>query len=437
MVLAATAAVPTAATAASWGPVGNATRSGQSVGPAVAANADGRFAVGFVRYLGSARRAEVRTGRLTDRLRGDSVLLDSSTGNVDSVAVTFAGEEGPLGAAWRRSANKAQRLRGAAVGEDGDVFGPYDLTTDGTESAYAPRWIAQPEGPPLLVWDRRTTSAQAPLDGVRFGPENGLPGTGISSQVSLAIQPDGSQLLVWLQGGRVVTALSPAAGQPFGTPVALSGTGTARDPQLAMGSDGTAVAAWVRNAGAGNVMEVAARPSRGTFGAPVALTGAGEGAFTPKLAASSAGGFLAAWVAGPTGRGWGSASGAVRAEQLVADGTPSGLALTLSPAGARIVDPSVTGDGRGGVMVGWRAGSGSARQIVVRRVARDGVVGSPRTLDRGSRIEAGSPVMAGSLGRRGGVDVGRDRALPRLPLSLRVRPPGVSSAMKRYHVTTW
>ena len=102
--LAATAAVPASAPAASWGPVGNATRSGQSFGPTVAANSDGRFAVGFVRQLGSAHRAEIRTGRLTDRLRGDSVLLDSSTGNVDSPAVTFAGEEvrsASRGAAWR------------------------------------------------------------------------------------------------------------------------------------------------------------------------------------------------------------------------------------------------------------------------------------------------------------------------------------------------
>ena len=396
--LAATAAVPASAPAASWGPVGNATRSGQSFGPTVAANSDGRFAVGFVRQLGSAHRAEIRTGRLTDRLRGDSVLLDSSTGNVDSPAVTFAGEEGPIGVAWRRLANRAQRLRGAAVADDGDVSGPFDLTTDGPESAYEPRWIAQPDGPPLLVWDRRTSSAQAPLDGVRFGVQNGLPGTGISSQVQLAVQPDGSQLAVWLRSGRVVTAQSPAAGQPFSAPVTVSGAGFARDPHLAMSADGTAVAAWVRSAGAGNVMEVASRPLGATFGTPVALSGSGEGAFSPELVASSTGGFLAAWVSGPTGRGWGSASGPVRAQRLAAGGAPTGTAFTLTPAGARIVDPTVAGDGRGGVMVGWRVGAGSARQIVARRVAGNGVVGTPRTLDTGSRIEAGAPAMAGSLG---------------------------------------
>ena len=278
--LAATAAIPASAPAASWGPVGNATRSGQSFGPTVAANSDGRFAVGFVRQLGSAHRAEIRTGRLTDRLRGDSVLLDSSTGNVDSPAVTFAGEEGPIGVAWRRSANRAQRLRGAAVADDDDVSGPFDLTTDGPESAYEPRWIAQPDGPPLLVWDRRTSSAQAPLDGVRFGVENGVPGTGISSQVQLAVQPDGSQLAVWLQSGRVVTAQSrgrPALQRAGGA----LGAGYARDPHLAMSADGTAVAAWVRSAGAGNVVEVASRPLGGTFGTPVALSGSGEGAFAP------------------------------------------------------------------------------------------------------------------------------------------------------------
>ena len=48
-------------------------------------------------------------------------------------------------------------------------------------------------------------------------------------------------------------------------------------------------------------------------------------------------------------------------------------------------------------MVGWRVGAGGARQIVARRVAGNGVVGTPRTLDTGSRI-GGAPVMAGSLG---------------------------------------
>ena len=394
----AAAALPAGASAAAWAPVQSATSAGRSVGPAVAASTDGRFAVGFVRRLDDVNRAEVRTGRLTDRLRGGSVLLDSSTGNVDAVALTLTGDDGPLGAAWRRSANHAQRLRGATVAAHGEISGPFNLTTDGTESAYSPRWVSQPSGPPLLVWDRRTTSAQAPLDGDRFGPASVVPGTGVAAQPSLAVPADGSQLAVWVQGGRVFAATAPAAGQPFGAPVALSGAGTARDPQLVTQPDGTAVVAWVRNAGSGNVMEAVTRPPGGAFQTPIALSAPSEGAFAPRLAPGGAGGFLAAWVAGPTTRGWGSVSGPLRAMQLSASGAPTQRTLTLTPAGVKVVDPSVTSDGRTGVMVGWRAGSGGARKIVARRIAANGTVGSPRTLDAGSRIEAGSPVMTGSLG---------------------------------------
>ncbi len=396
--LAAAVAVPTGASAASWGPVGNATRAGQSFEPVVTATADGRFALGFVRWLGGDHRAELRTGRLTDRLRGDSVLLDSSAGNIDSLSITIAGDDGPIGAAWRRASSRAQRLRSAIVARDGDVSGPFDLTTDGTESAYEPRWVPKPAGASLLVWDRRTTSAQAPMAGARFGLQSAVPGTGVASQPSLAVRADGSQLAIWVQGGRVFAAQAPVAGEPFGPPVALSGAGTARDPHLAMGTDGAVVAAWTRNSGPGNVMEVASRPTGGTFGAPVTLSGPAEGAFSPELVATGTGGFLAAWVAGPTGRGWGSASGAARAVQLGPDGTPSGPVLTLSPAGDRIVDPTLAADGRGGVIAGWRVGAGGARGIVARRVASNGAVGSVRTLDTGARIGAGSPVMTGSLG---------------------------------------
>ena len=394
----AAAALPAVASAASWAPVHIATSAGQSVGPAVAASTDGRFAVGFVRRLDDVNRAEVRTGRLTDRLRGGSVLLDSSTGNVDSVAVTLTGDDGALGAAWRTLGEP----RAAAPRRDrrrrGEISGPFNLTTEGTESAYSPRWVSQPSGPPLLVWDRRTTSAQAPLDGDRFGPAGVVPGTGVAAQPSLAVQADGSQLAVWVQGGRVFAANAPAAGQPFGAPVALSGAGIARDPQLVTQPDGTAVVAWVRNGGSGNVMEVVTRPPGGSFQAPIALSAPTEGAFAPRLATTGAGGFVAAWVAGPTTRGWGSAGGPLRAMQLFASGAPTQRTLTLTPAGVKVVDPSVASDGRTGVMVGWRAGSGDARQIVARRIAANGTVGSTRTLDAGSRIEAGSPVMTGSLG---------------------------------------
>ena len=280
--LAAAALPAAAASAASWAPVQSATSAGQSVGPAVAANSDGRFAIGFVRRLDDVNRAEVRTGRLTDRLRGGSVLLDSSTGNVDSIAVTLTGDDGMSGRLARRSANHAQRLRGATVGASGTISGPFSLTTGGTESAYSPR-LGSPSRAVRRCWSgivgpRRRRRRSTATASVRRAPSRG---TGVASQPSLAVQADGSQLAVWVQGGRVFAAQAPAAGQPFGAPVALSGAGTARDPQLVTQPDGTAVVAWVRNAGSGNVMEVITRPPGAAFQAPIAISAPTEGAFAP------------------------------------------------------------------------------------------------------------------------------------------------------------
>jgi hypothetical protein len=159
------------------------------------------------------------------------------------------------------------------------------------------------------------------------------------------------------------------------------------------------VAAWVRNEGAGNRLEVAARLPGGSFAAPVALSDPGDGAFSPRVIASSAGEIVVTWVSGPTDRGWGAVRGPLRMRRLAGDGAPASAAVTLTPPGVRTGEAALADDGRGAVFIGWSSGLLASRQIGVRRLARPGRLGPVRQLAAGRWELTGAPVLAAATGR--------------------------------------
>jgi hypothetical protein len=392
-IAAAAVATPSAAHAGTWGPVRDATAKGAAFAPTAAADAGGRFTIGFIRQRRGSYRAEIRRGLLARGLSGASLVLDASREDLSSLALTQSAD-GLLAAAWLRHQDRAQGPRAATVSEDGEVTGPLNLVSDGTESAFDPRWVA----PRLLVWDRRTSSASAALQGAAFRAPTPLPGDGLTSEISVVAEPSGARIAVWSDGARVVAATARAGG-PFGSAVAISGPGVARDPQLALSADGTAVAAWVRNESSGNVMEVASRAPGGAFGSPVAVSDPGEGAFAPRIIASSAGEVVATWVSGPADRGWGTARGPLRIRRLAGDGEVVGDAVTLTPPGLRTGEAALADDGRGAVLIGWSSGLLSRRQIGVRRLGRHGRLGPVRELAAGRWELTGAPVLAAAAGR--------------------------------------
>jgi hypothetical protein len=395
--LAAAALAAAPAGAATWSPVRDATRAGEALSPAAAADAEGRFTIGFSRQIRDVHRAELRRGRLADGLRGASIVLDRSPSDVSSIALTQS-PTGLVGAAWLRNADRAQGPRAATVTADGDVGGPVNLVPEGVESAFDPRWSTAGAPDPLLVWDRRTSSAATFLDGTSFGTPFPVPGAGLTTQLSVVAERGGGLVAIWSDGTRVLAATA-APGAGFAAPAALSGPGIARDPQLALAEDGTAVAAWVRNVGAGNVLEVATRPPGGTFGPPVAVSAAGEGAFSPRVVASSAGELVATWVAGPVDRGWGSVRGPLRMRRLTGGGEVIGGPVTLTPDGVRTGEAALADDGRGAVFIGWSSGLLAHREIGVRRLGRNGRLGGARELAAGRWELTGAPVLAAAEGR--------------------------------------
>jgi hypothetical protein len=391
---------PATAAGATWNPVHDATRTGQAFSPVAAADAAGSLAIGFIRQRGEDDyRAEVRRGLLERGLQGGSLVLDESADDLSSIAVTQTAGGG-LAASWLRHADRAQGPRATTVSADGAVAAPVNLVPDGTESAFDPRWVAREGGAPLLVWDRRTTSASAPLDGRGFGAPSPLPGVGLASSVSVVERAGGERVAVWSDATRVLTARAPAGG-PFGATTQISGAGVARDPQLALGADGTAMAAWVRNTGAGNVLEVTSAPPGGSFGPTTVLSAPEEGAFAPRLVATGdedGAAIVAVWVSGPTDRGWGSVRGPLRLRRLTGEGEPIGDPLTITPPGIRTADPALAGDGRGAVFIGWSSGLLAARQIGVRRLGRTGRLGAAREIAAGRWEMTGAPVLAAADG---------------------------------------
>jgi hypothetical protein len=394
----AAAALPAApAHAGSWTASRAATSAGTSFGPSAAVDARGRLAIGWSRRLGGQNRAELRQGTLRGLLRGAANVLDRSSGGVEAPSLAFA-PDGVLAAAWRRSVDRAQRLRGATVTTGGSTSGPFALTPTGTESAYDPRFVTGPGGALRLVWDRRTSSQTAPLTGTSFGAATTLPTSGIGSQPSVVVDAAGTTVVAWSQAGRMLTAQA-RAGEAFSPSAELPSAGYARDPQLALTADGDVVAAWLASAGAGNAIMGASRAPGGTFGAPYEIAPAAVHAFSLRLTATSAAEVLVAYITSRAARGYGGSTGPVRLQRLGGDGRPVAAPVTLSPSGVRAISPSIAHDGTGSAFVGWTGVHAGNRTVQVRRVAPGGILGAVRDLGPGDLGGGEAPALAGAGGR--------------------------------------
>ena len=148
-------------------------------------------------------------------------------------------------------------------------------------------------------------------------------------------------------------------------------------------------------------MQAAARPRGGAFGAPFPIAEPGQRAFSPRIAATSAGEILVAWVNSKRITGFGGGPGIVRLQRLGASGTPVGARLRLSPDGVRTSAPAIAHDGAGSAIVGWTDSPAGARSgtVQARRIAPGAIVGSVRTLSRGAVEDRAAPVLAGAAGR--------------------------------------
>ena len=135
----------------------------------------------------------------------------------------------------------------------------------------------------VLVWAAPAVAAPtwlSPVD-VSLAGQSAL-------EPQVAIDAAGDAVAVWDRSNganTIVQAAARPAGGSFGAPVDLSvAGGNALVPQVAIDPAGDAVAVWTRFNGSNVIVQAAARPAGGSFGAPVDLSLAGQNAIHPQVA---------------------------------------------------------------------------------------------------------------------------------------------------------
>jgi hypothetical protein len=289
--------------------------------------------------------------------------------------------------AWRRYLEGNHRLRAAAVSARGRVTGPVELTGGGS-SAYDPAFAPTADGSLLLSWTRRTAGYLRGFADGRFGAA--LVAVGPSPQDFAGAQgSDGVPVAAWVAGGQVLTAQGTSEGS-FGAPVAISGAPPRPlKPIMAVTDQGDVVVVWhdfSATHGPGGALWGAVRPAGRAFGPAVELVPASEDARSAAVVGTSAGEVLVAYVARPSVYG-----GAVRLARFDDALRPSGTPRTLSPRGASVRRLTI-GAGSSAAFAAWATVGPGSDAIQAIRIAPGGILSHVSTIDRGDQLRP--PVLA-------------------------------------------
>jgi hypothetical protein len=188
-----------------------------------------RMAALYVRSLHGENRVELRRG--TEDGLGRAIILERSRRTRLGSPALHVDRDRAL-AVWARI---GAGLAAASVPFSRGPNDPRSVT--GRSAVFEPRFVA----PDLLTWHGLRQGYVRERDGGTFGVTTGLP-EGATFGTALAVDPNGTLVAAWPQGGRILAAQRPASGT-FGPPVRLSGDGYARAPVLTVTAPGAVVAA--------------------------------------------------------------------------------------------------------------------------------------------------------------------------------------------------
>jgi hypothetical protein len=177
-----------------------------------------------------------------------------------------------------------------------------------------------------------------------------ISGPGASGQPQVAVGSSGDAVAVWTRTegseNHIEAAVKPL-GEPWEAPAPISAPSPATlDPTVAVDASGDAVAVWQIVVGNESVVEAATRPAGEPWTSPEVISPAGEEAVGPDIALDGAGDAVVVWeavggssdvidvAARPAGGAWGAAQG-------------------ISPSGHRCVEPRVAVDPSGDAVVVW------------------------------------------------------------------------------------
>lgn len=290
-------------------------------------------------------------------------LSESGTPEDPDVAVDAAGD---VIAVWS-SFNGLTRAVQAATRPAGGSWGaPVQLSEQG-EEAGLPRVSVNSQGYAVAVWRTgeiahavvkaavRPTAAGAWSAAVELGQ-----GGYATPEQQVAIDSSGKAVVAWISQleNPGVAHLETAFHEPGGAwsaPVAISGTKSPGQPRLAVDSRGDFTAIW----GGFNVIESAELPTGASgWNAPSVLTELDTG--SPALAADPAGDVVASWIY------------AISSSERLIEGAAKpaggswGAPVTLSPVREAVGEPDVAIDSAGDGVAIWSAsGPGGGNPVVL------------------------------------------------------------------------
>jgi hypothetical protein len=185
------------------------------------------------------------------------------------------------------------------------------------------------------------------------------------------------------------------AASPWHSPMKLPrlGQGHTVEPYVVVDSGGEAVAVWKRSGPYGSVIQSAARPTGGTWSAPVNISPTGKRlkSFQPQIAVSAAGEVLAVWAHFQGGHEAVAQSAARRP-----DGTWS-APITLSRTSGEVQRPAIAIDDAGEAIAVWEVFEGD-RIVQSATRATTGTWSAPISLTPKGMESGGSEIAMNDAG---------------------------------------
>jgi hypothetical protein len=193
----------------------------------------------------------------------------------------------------------------ASAGAAPSWLAPGDLSVAG-QDAYDQQVAVDSQGNAVAVWDRYNATntivqgAVRPAGGIWQAPVDLSVAGQNADSPQVAFDSQGNAVAVWrrFNGTNYIVqgAVRPAASGVWQAPVDLSAAGQdANVPHVAVDSQGNAIAVWQRSNAADIIVQGAVRPAGGVWQAPVDLSVAGQGAYSPQVAFDSQGNAIAVW----------------------------------------------------------------------------------------------------------------------------------------------
>jgi hypothetical protein len=211
---------------------------------------------------------------------------------------------GDATAVWGRSNGTNDIIQAAIRPAGGSWSAPQDLSATG-QNAEEPAVGVDAVGDAVAVWSRFdgthfiVQAATRPANGLFSAPQDLSQSGQDAVRQHVAVDANGDAFVDWRRfdgTNYIVQAAVRPAGGAWGAAQDLSAAGqTALQPDIAADARGDAVAVWKRSDGTNFIVQAAALPMGGSWGAAQSLSTAGQNASDPRIALDPFGDAVADW----------------------------------------------------------------------------------------------------------------------------------------------